>query len=210
MKVLPIQNAGVAAATAATTQADSTGGAVFQDTLNDALPAGAKLHDGETLKKVPFHTDFYEIASGDREGMYLNTSGNVRTGQAFVLVRKNGREYHIYGSGKDRLVVGLQPEPSRDDPVGVGKPVKPGSPDRPPGTEDIKLRKGEKIKAVPGHADYAEVVAGPRTGMYVNTSDNYRRGWAFVLVEKDGFDYHIYGSGDDRLVIRVPSSDDDK
>ena len=39
--------------------------------------------------------------------MYLNTSGNKRDGMAFVLVKRDGREYHIYGSGKDRLVVCL-------------------------------------------------------------------------------------------------------
>ena len=37
--------------------------------------------------------------------MYLNTSGNVRDGQAFVLVKRDGREYHIYGTGKDRTIV---------------------------------------------------------------------------------------------------------
>jgi len=25
-----------------------------------------------------------------------------------VLVRKNGREYHIYGTGKDRVVIGMK------------------------------------------------------------------------------------------------------
>ena len=39
--------------------------------------------------------------------MYLNTSGNVRDGQAFVLVKRDDREYHIYGTGKDRS---LQPQ----------------------------------------------------------------------------------------------------
>ena len=45
--------------------------------------------------------------------------------------------------------------------------------------------------------------------MYINTSSNSRRGEAFVLVEKAGFDYHIYGSGDDRTVIRANKRDDD-
>jgi len=43
----------------------------------------------------------------------------------------------------------------------------------------------------------------------INTSGNSRRGEAFVLVEKAGFDYHIYGSGDDRTVIRANKRDDD-
>jgi hypothetical protein len=27
------------------------------------------------------------------------------------LVKREGREYHIYGTGKDRMVVGLRPKP---------------------------------------------------------------------------------------------------
>jgi hypothetical protein len=74
---------------------------------------------------------------------------------------------------------------------------------------DIKLRKGEMIEPVEGHA-YAEIVSGPRSGMYINTSQNSRRGEAFVLVEKADFDYHIYGSGADRQVVRAAKRDDDK
>jgi hypothetical protein len=44
--------------------------------------------------------------------MYINTTNNKRRGQAFVLVHKHGREYHIYGTGKDRVVVALR---KRDD-----------------------------------------------------------------------------------------------
>ena len=40
--------------------------------------------------------------------MYINTSGNKRDGQAFVLVKRDGKEFHIYGSGKDRVVVCLK------------------------------------------------------------------------------------------------------
>ena len=47
--------------------------------------------------------------------MYINTSGNKRHGEAFVLVNKHGVEYHIYGSGADREVVALEPRKKRDD-----------------------------------------------------------------------------------------------
>jgi hypothetical protein len=40
--------------------------------------------------------------------MYLNTSGNKRDGQAFALVKRDGKEFHVYGSGKDRVVVCLK------------------------------------------------------------------------------------------------------
>ena len=137
--------------------------------------------------------------------MFINTSGNVRNGQAFVLVRKQGKEYHVYGTGKDRLVVGFHVPSSTptDTPAPTGGTDKPAT-----DASDIKLRKGEKIEPVEGHA-YAEITSGPRSGMYINTSGNARRGEAFVLVEKSDFDYHIYGSGADREVVRAAKRDDE-
>jgi hypothetical protein len=195
MKVTPTQNGDVAVAQAAdVNSADDTKTASFKAALAQAedLPTGVKLHQGETAKHVEGHA-YYEITSGDREGMFINTSGNVRNGQAFVLVRKHGKEYHIYGTGKDRLVVGFHmPKKAAND----------SAPEPKADLSDIKLRKGEKIEPVEGHA-YAEIVSGPRSGMYINTSRNGRRGEAFVLVDKADFNYHIYGSGDDRVVIRA-------
>jgi len=198
MKVSPTQNADAVTATASTTQADDTSDAAFKAALEDA---GVKLHKNEEAEKVDGHA-YIEITSGDREGMYINTSGNVRNGQAFVLVRKHGKEYHIYGTGKDRLVVGFHIPAG--DASGADRPNRPNT----PGTDDIKLRKGETIEPVPGHA-YAEITSGPRSGMYINTSGNSRHGEAFVLVEKADFDYHVYGSGADRLVVRANKRDDD-
>jgi hypothetical protein len=62
---------------------------------------------------------------------------------------------------------------------------------------------GEKTAAVPGHSDYRDIVAGPRDGMYLNTSGNVRDGQAFVLVMRHGVEYHIYGTGKHRQVIEV-------
>jgi hypothetical protein len=202
MKVLPTQTGEAAAQRPADTKIDSEKTASFKAVLasastEDALPAGVKLRKGEAIEAVQGHA-YAEVTSGAREGMYINTSGNVRNGQAFVLVRKNGKEYHIYGTGKDRLVVGFHMPKAADD-VKADKPAADLS--------DIKLRKGEKIEPVEGHA-YAEIVSGPRSGMYINTSQNSRRGDAFVLVEKADFNYHIYGTGSDRQVIRAAKRDD--
>src|SRR3954470_7647577 len=205
MKVLPTQHADAVTATAANTQADDTSDAAFKSALEDA---GVKLHTNETAEKVDGHA-YVEVTSGDREGMYINTSGNVRNGQSFVLVRKNGKEYHIYGTGKDRLVVGFHiPSSSPDASSGTGGTTATGGKPTTAGTGDLKLRKGEKIEPVEGHG-YAEIVSGARSGMYINTSGNSRHGEAFVLVHKDDFDYHIYGSGADRVVVRAPKRDDD-
>jgi hypothetical protein len=73
--------------------------------------AAVNLRTGETMSPVDGHA-YAEISGGKRDGLFVNTSHNKRRGQAFVLVVKHGREYHIYGSGKDRVVVALR---KRDD-----------------------------------------------------------------------------------------------
>ena len=70
-----------------------------------------------------------------------------------------------------------------------------------------KVPKGEKTTPVDGHA-YADITAGPRNGMFINTSGNKRDGQAFVLVKRDGKEFHIYGSGKDRLVVCLKRKDD--
>jgi hypothetical protein len=58
---------------------------------------------GERTQKVEGH-HYMEIVSGPRNGMFINNSGNSRDGDAFVIVRREGREFHIYGTGPDRNV----------------------------------------------------------------------------------------------------------
>jgi hypothetical protein len=65
------------------------------------------------MKAVQGHS-YAEISGGKRDGLYVNTTNNKRRGQAFVLVHRNGREYHIYGTGKDRVVVALR-KPAKAD-----------------------------------------------------------------------------------------------
>jgi hypothetical protein len=107
-----------------TEQQTKSKGVSFSDQLEAATrkakakqPASSKKTDpnkiflshtppkGETTAAVPGHTDYRDILSGPRNGMYVNTSGNERNGEAFVLVRRHGVEYHIYGTGKQRKVV---------------------------------------------------------------------------------------------------------
>ena len=57
----------------------------------------------ETLKKVEGH-HYAQIADGERKGLYVNQSGNARDGDAFKLVERDGRSFHIYGTGADRQV----------------------------------------------------------------------------------------------------------
>jgi len=219
MKVLPTQAGDAVATKIQLRTEDADTDRAFKAALTEATaetPRPEGLKKDETYKTLDGHA-YVEITSGKREGMFVNTSGNVRNGEAFVVVRKNGKEYHIYGTGKDRLVVGFHmPKASSDDTGGTTAPTggtggtggSGSTGGTTAGTDDLKLRKGEKIEPVEGHA-YAEIVSGPRAGMFINTSGNSRHGEAFVLVQKADFNYHIYGSGEDRVVVRAAKRDDD-
>jgi hypothetical protein len=83
-------------------------------TENAAILDSTKVPKGEKTKPVEGHR-YADITAGPRNGMYLNTSGNKRHGQAFVLVKRDGKEFHVYGTGKDRLVVCLKRKEDADD-----------------------------------------------------------------------------------------------
>ena len=91
-------------------QASSTSSANTPDRVLDAK----KAPKGEKSTPVEGH-HYADITKGPRNGMFLNTSGNKRDGQAFMLVKRDGKEFHIYGSGKDRLVVCLKRKDDADD-----------------------------------------------------------------------------------------------
>jgi hypothetical protein len=73
----------------------------------DSVLDAKKAPKGETSTPVEGHA-YADVLTGPRNGMYINTSGNKRDGQAFVLVKRDGKEFHVYGSGKDRVVVCLK------------------------------------------------------------------------------------------------------
>ena len=229
IKVLPTQNADTAAPRIADARTEGADKSAFKAVLAQAStdtatapgtdvaagdPAAVSLRKGEKMEAVKDHK-YAEITAGGRSGMFINTSGNVRNGEAFVLVRKNGKEYHIYGTGQDRLVVGFHmpatattPETGSTGGAGAPTSTKPTAVD----TKDLHLRKGETVEAVAGHA-YAEIFSGAREGMFINTSGNARHGETFVIAHKHGVEYHIYGSGENREVVamkRRDSADDAK
>ena len=83
---------------AATTKTDAkTKLSAFEDKLK---AAGAKL------EKVEGHA-YERVQGGKHDGELLNTSGNARSGQLFEIVHRNGRTYHVYGSGEHRLFIGM-------------------------------------------------------------------------------------------------------
>src|SRR4051794_41646539 len=60
----------------------------------------------------------------------------------------------------------------------------------------------ETTQAVAGHP-YAEILTGPRAGMYLNTSHNKRAGQTFVMVHRNGVELHVYGTGKNRHVVEM-------
>ena len=151
----------------------------------------------ETTKAVPGQ-NYAEILTGPRAGLYLNTSGGARDGEAFVLVKHDGREDHIYGTGDDRKVISVGADKSEkdSDSTSTKTSTSTGS------TATDKAPSTEKTKPVDGRA-YADITAGPRKDLYLNTSGNARDGKTFVLVKKDDREYHIYGTGKNREVFMV-------
>jgi hypothetical protein len=133
MPVNALQAAAVTATTATRKPAEPTaGGHTFAGALAHASSTSAantpdsvldakKAPKGEQSTPVKGHA-YADVTAGPRNGMYINTSGNKRDGQAFVLVKRDGKEYHIYGSGKDRLVVCLKPKKDDADHTAPAKP----------------------------------------------------------------------------------------
>jgi len=104
--------ASAAAATPATDKTSSTGGTSTTGATEAkksfaTLLAEAKsdLKAGEKLTKVDGH-QFARIKGGTRDDQCINLSGNARSGQAFELVWRDGRQFHVYGAkGVDHTVV---------------------------------------------------------------------------------------------------------
>jgi hypothetical protein len=57
---------------------------------------------GERWAPVEGHNNYADILGGKRNGLYVNTSGGVRDGMAFQIVKKGGKWWHVYGTGKHR------------------------------------------------------------------------------------------------------------
>ncbi len=69
----------------------------------------------ERLQPVPHHGRT-KIVGGERDGRYLNTSGNERDGQVFTMEFHGGRRWHVYGEGADRVVIPFaEPGPKAGD-----------------------------------------------------------------------------------------------
>jgi hypothetical protein len=121
-----------AATLAKTSTASGTGGTTGSNTgpattapKDTALPTGPK---GESTKKVADHP-YLEVMSGPRNGMFINTTNNVRRGQAFTMVHRADRDLHVYGTGKDRRVIisWHKDQPAHKNDAAAGTDVAPAT-----------------------------------------------------------------------------------
>src|SRR5690242_10514269 len=98
--------ASTTAATSTTTDATSTpttqqAGSAKKSFATLFAEAKDDLKKGESLTKVSGH-EYARIKGGSRNDMCVNLSGNERSGQAFDLIWRDGRQFHVYGgSGAD-------------------------------------------------------------------------------------------------------------
>lgn len=78
----------------------STGGAAAPAASfhADLVKASEKL---EPVKGHPYSL----VVSGAHEGMYVNQTDNKRAGEAFAIEYRDGHRCHVYGSGKDEVVI---------------------------------------------------------------------------------------------------------
>jgi hypothetical protein len=187
---------GITAANQPTKVASASLKSTATTSFSSQLKAAAEK---ETTKAVPGQ-NYAEILTGPRAGLYLNTSGGARDGDAFVLVKHDGREDHIYGTGDDRKVISVGADKAESDSGSDSTSTKTSTPTSSTSTD--KAPSNEKTKPVDGRA-YADITSGPRKDLYLNTSGNARDGKTFVLVKKDDREYHVYGTGKNREVFMV-------
>jgi hypothetical protein len=98
------------ASTKATTKATAS-----SDTSSaQNVSTSTKVPKGEKSEHVKGHS-YDEVTAGPRDGMFINRSGNKRDGQAFARVLRDGREFHVYGTGKHRLIVEVKKKDTDTD-----------------------------------------------------------------------------------------------
>lgn len=153
----------------------------------------------ETWAPVRGHPHYAKIITGPRRGDFVNLVLGPRHGLTFRIERRDGKAVHVYGSGERELVVDASKDyaPRRARVHAAHGPERPLLPDRPP--------KSETWAPVPGRWDYADILGGPRNGLYVNTSGGIRHGMAFQIVHQGGHELHVYGTGRHRLVVPIRS-----
>lgn len=95
-----------------------------------ATPATAKAParpDGEQTKHVAGHP-YARILNGSDKGLFINQlAGSPRQGTVFRIVERGGHSFHVYGSGKDEVVVEIKAAGAKGDATATQTGVTPAS-----------------------------------------------------------------------------------
>lgn len=117
-EVVSIHSARSASADRASTPASN---GIHGNGFKAALAEARTRPKGEKTEKVSGH-HYEKIVAGPDKGEYLNRTGNARDGEAFRIVQRGGRTFHVYGSGEDHKVFEL-PHGKRPDGTSGGTPA---------------------------------------------------------------------------------------
>jgi hypothetical protein len=93
------------------------------DSARNASIAGSSTTASSTADGDSFSAALAEARKrpkGEQSHEYLNRTGNARDGEAFSIVQRGGRTFHVYGTGEDREVFELQ---HGSTPTGSGSPT---------------------------------------------------------------------------------------
>jgi hypothetical protein len=191
-----------AAAMAKTSEPSGTGGTAAASEPAAAAATSAATHrtyphypripQGETWAAVKPGAHYARILTGPRAGQYINLTHNgALRNHTFTIEQSSGRTFHVYGSGENKVMVDAAAD--HGQVTAADKAVK--------GRSD-QAKAGEVWEPVRGHR-YADIIGGPRNGLFVNTQGGPRDGMSFQIVKRDGKVFHVYGTGKDREVIQV-------
>ena len=87
------------------------------NSFSAALADARSRPKGEKTEKVAGHK-YDKIVAGPDKDEYLNRTGNARDGEAFRIVQRGGRTFHVYASGEDHKVFELPYGKSPDETSG--------------------------------------------------------------------------------------------
>jgi hypothetical protein len=179
----PAAAAGAGTATAAGTAAPTA----------SATPRSERVAapEGETWASTKAGAHYARIVTGPRTGEYINLTHGDRRGETFSIEKRNGQMLHVYKESGTEVEV--KPADDASATTNAAKRVKHQPADRPPA--------GERWAPVVGHNNYADILEGPRNGLYVNISGGVRDGMAFQIVKKGEKVFHVYGTGKDKQTI---------
>src|SRR5690242_21548880 len=104
-------NGGASFASALASAQSSGSSSSEQGTITGGLQTDLTPPKGETWGPVAGHTDYADILSGPRNGFYVSLTG-PRKGQAFEVVHKQGKTFHVYGQGAHKKWIAVPPNPA--------------------------------------------------------------------------------------------------